>query len=407
MNETRPSILYRAAIALFCLVLAAPAVAQDDSEPEAASAEQTSEDELASAREHEKLWELEKAASLYEQFAEAAAHKRAQLGDEGSARLEEALQKAARFRELLGDREQAIENHEAYLKHLGDEEPAGADEALFAIARLYEEMGEHKKALAQYERILKRFEDTSEYDALLEARAAIAEHHHRQGDAASRKRALAEFREVLEVYGSVRPNEQAQLSRGRDAAARAKFRIAEKLYDEMARITTEDASEDEFEALIREKMRAAEKAQRVLEDVLNFRRPHWAIAALYKIARQYEEFANTVRHAPLPEKLNAEQKKTHHGLLEDKAQTIETKAVFGYKKALDVARDGNWFNSYAKKAAERLTALDPEAFPDMSETIGHRRHHGTGFDPPGFSAPLVPESSPLPTGAEPDSGRPE
>ncbi|MFP4600249.1 MAG: tetratricopeptide repeat protein, partial [Persicimonas sp.] len=395
MNETRPSIFCRCVTMLYCLALAAPAVAQENGESEAAGAEQTSEDELASAHEYEKLWELEKAASLYERFAETAAPKRSELDDDGSARLEEALRKAARFRELLGDREQAVENHETYLKHLGDEEPAGADKALFAIARLYEEMGEHKKALAQYERILKYFEDSSEYDAILEARAAIAEHHHQQDDAASRKRALAEFREVLDAYDSVPLDDQAQLSRGRDAAARAKFRLAEELYDEMARITIGDASADELDALMREKMRAAEKAQRVLEDVLNFRRPHWAIAALYKIAMQYEDFANTVRHTPPPEKLNAEQKKTYRGLLEDRAQTIETKAVFGYKKALDVARDVNWFNSYAKKAAERLTALDPEAFPDMSETLGHRRHSGTGFDPPGFSAPLVPEPSPM------------
>jgi tetratricopeptide (TPR) repeat protein len=292
---------------------------------------------------------------------------------------EPALANASEFRYGLGDYDRAIQDYEHYLKIFGKKKPERAAIAYFQIARIYEKQGEDKKALDQYQRFLREYDNESDFDRILKAHAAIGMYYWDQGGDKNKRRALKEFKKTLKIYDDVPDDKKGELKDGRDAAARAKFMIGEDVFQEMAAITIKSANEEQLQERIEEKMKVAEKAQKIFEDVIKFRRPDWAIAALYRIGAQYQDFAETVRDSPIPDRLTYDQKEIYKGLLEDRAGMVEDKAVHAYKQALAVALNENWFNEYSKKAEIELARLRPRDFRKPSELRAEPEHLNPGF----------------------------
>ena len=101
--------------------------------------------------------------------------------------------------------------------------------------------------------------------------------------------------------------------------------------------------------------------------MIQFRRPDWAIAALYQIGASYQDFAENIRKSAIPKRLNYDQKEIYRGVLEDAAVKVEDNAVEAYKKALDIALQESWFNQYSKKAEIALAQLRPKEYRRPSE----------------------------------------
>lgn len=310
------------------------------------------------------------AAKFYELFvANFPKHEKA----------EPALANASEFRYGLGNYDRAIKDYEHYLKLYGKSKPERAAIAYFQIARIYEKQGKEKEALRQYQRFLREYEKKSDYDRILKAHAAIGMYYWDQGGPRNKRRALREFKKTLDIYNGLDEKTQGELSDGRDAAARAKFMIGEEKFQEMAEITIKSANEEQLQKRIKKKMKVAEDAQKIFEQVILFKRPDWAIAALYRIGAQYQNFAETVRNSPVPKRLNYSQEEIYKGLLEDRASMIENKAVQAYKQALDVALKQNWFNEYSKKAEIQLAKLRPREYRKPSELRAEPEHLNPGF----------------------------
>lgn len=294
-------------------------------------------------------------------------------------KAEEALANASEFRYGLGDYERAIQDYEYYIERFGKESPERAAISHFQIARIYERQEDGQKALEQYERFLREFRDDSNYDRLLKARAAIGLHYWEQEGPRNRSRALQEFEKTLDFYDKIPDDKKAELTEGRDAAANAKFMLGQDVYEEMAAISVEAADEEELQKLITEKMEVAQKAQTIFEEVILFKRPDWAIAALYRIGSQYQNFAETVRDSPIPKRLTYDQQEIYRGLLEDQASQVEEQAVDAYKKALDVALNESWFNEYSKSAELELAKLRPREYRTPSELRAEPDNLKPGF----------------------------
>jgi hypothetical protein len=147
----------------------------------------------------------------------------------------------------------------------------------------------------------------------------------------------------------------------------------------MAEITVESSDEEELQERVQKKMEVAEKAQKIFEQVIGFGRPDWAIAALYRIGSQYQNFANTIRNSPVPDRLTADQEEIYKGLLEDKASVVEKKAIDAYARALEVAKKESWFNEYSKRAQVELGKLDPKNYRKPSELRAEPDHFNSGF----------------------------
>ncbi len=311
-----------------------------------------------------------RAAKFYELFvANFPHHKKA----------EPALANASEFRYGLGDYDRAIKDYEYYLKLFGKSKPDRAAIAYFQIARIYQKQGEKKKAFEQYKRFLREFNHDKDYNRILKAHASIAMYYWKSKGWRNRRRALKEFKRTLKIYDSLSKKAQEKLTDGRDAAARAKFMIGEDAFEEMAKITIKSANEKQLQKRISKKMKVAEKAKKIFEQVILFKRPDWAIAALYRIGAQFQNFANTIRNSPVPKRLNYDQKEIYKGLLEDRATLVENKAVDAYKKALAVALKANWFNKYSKKAEIQLAKLRPRQYRKPSELRAEPDHLSPGF----------------------------
>jgi tetratricopeptide (TPR) repeat protein len=315
-----------------------------------------------------------KAANFYEQFVK-------NFPDHEKAK--EALANAATFRQGLGQYDRAISDFEKFLELFGDNpkyDQKVADVA-FQIAKILEKQDKGWDALEQYREYVDNYADKGSLDRLLQAHVNIGTFFWNHDD---RDQALLEFERTLEVYNDLSEEQQESLTEGRDAAAKAKFMLGEDVYQEMADITVESSSEEELQRRFKKKLKVAEKAQKIYEDVIKFRRPDWAIAALYKIGAQYQNFAETVRNSPVPERLNYNQKEIYRGLLEDRASLVESKAVDAYKRALAVAKKESWFNEYSRKAEVRLADLRPSEYRKPSELRARPTHLGAGFSDAGF-----------------------
>ncbi|MGM0556872.1 MAG: tetratricopeptide repeat protein [Myxococcota bacterium] len=292
---------------------------------------------------------------------------------------EDALANASTFRQGLGQYDRAIQNYQKYLELYGKQNPEKAAEVAYQVAKIYETQDKPKEAFEQYRSFIKEFGDSGNMDRVLQAHSAVAMYYWEQDGERNRKRALKKFEETLDVYKDLGEEAQQKLTKGRDAAAQAKFMLGEDVYEDMAAITVKASDEEELQELFTEKMEVAEKAQKIFEEVIRFGRPDWAIAALYRIGSQYQNFANTIRNSPVPDRLSVDQEEIYKGLLEDKASIVEQKAIDAYARSLEVAKRESWFNEYSKKAQIELGKLDPKNYRKPSELRAEPNHFNPGF----------------------------
>lgn len=297
---------------------------------------------------------------------------------------ETALANASTFRQGLGQYDMAIANYEQYLKLFGKKNPEKAAGVFFQIAKVYEMQNKKRDALAQYEEFIRKYSKTGSKDQLLQAHVAIGMSRWETGTRSNKAQALQDFERTLKVFNSLPKSEQEALVSGRDAAAQAKFMIGESIFEKMAAIKIDSPNEKVLQTRLREKMKIAEEAQKIYEEVILFSRPDWAIAALYRIGTQFQEFADVIRKSPPPARLSYDQQEIYRGILEDQATMIEERAVNAYIQALQASRQSSWFNKYSRDAEVRLAALRPRDFRKPSEMRAEPTHYNPGFMPASF-----------------------
>jgi len=323
-------------------------------------------------------------------------------------KAERALAHASTFRQGLGQHDKAIENFEKYLDLFGDKKEyhEKAADIAYQIAKVYEKKEEPEKAKAQYEKYLADWADKGKEDRRLQANIQIGLY---QWNHDNREEALQTFEETLEIYENLPDETKEKLTDGRDAAAQAKFMIAEDVNDEMVDITFENAdidsnaeekeqlkkNEEKMREIFENKLNVAKNAQEIYEEVILFQRPDWAIAALYKIGSQYQNFAETVRNSPIPDRLTFRQKELYKGMLEDRAVQVEKKAVKAYKRAINVAKKERWFNEYSRKAEVQLSDLRPKQYGEPAEIRAEPKHFRPGYTRSGFIDKLEEEGDRL------------
>lgn len=329
-----------------------------------------------------------KAAQFYEKFIEIYpdldAEEKEALGDP-KKKAEDALANASTFRQGLGNYEEAIENFERYIELFGDREEyeEKAADIAFQIAEVYKKQERPEEAKQQYEEYLSEWADKGTEDRRLQAHVRIGLNYWEHED---REQALEKFEETLAVYERLAPDAQEKLMEGRDAAAQAKFMLGEDVYEDMEAINFEETdsgdleeNEEKMQEIFTDKMEVAEEAQKIYEEVIKFRRPDWAIAALYRIGSQYQNFAETIRNSPIPDRLNFNQTEIYKGLLEDKATVVEDKAVSAYKRAIDTAKNERWFNDYSRQAEVELAKLRPKEYGEPAEIRAEPTHLAPGY----------------------------
>ncbi len=280
---------------------------------------------------------------------------------------EKALSNAATFRHGLGQLDLAIKNFEKYLENYGTRDQKRSAEVYFLIGEIYAQQGNQSKAFDQYNNFIKKFRKNGSPDHYMQAHIRIGLHYDKLGGKSNEGKAKAWYKKTLAAFNGFDKADQEAMKAGRDAAAQAKFMFGVEAFKEMASITIDSPNETKLKAALEKKTKAGKEAQEIFEAVIQFRRPDWAIAALYQIGASYQDFAENIRGSAIPKRLTYDQKEIYRGVLEDAASKVEDNAVDAYKKALDVALKESWFNSYSKKAEIALASLRPKEFRRPSE----------------------------------------
>jgi len=228
------------------------------------------------------------------------------------------------------------------------------------IARILRKSGQTAKAKAAYKAI---YSDPkvvgSAFDAAMECFLSYG-----QLLKGNRKKQLAHYREGLRFF------EKNRKAPGADKAAKfvAEMRF-ELLEPEFARYAALEFPADTKKATAILKKRASTLGglQDKYIEVVKGAKGEWGIAALYRIGTIYGNFADALRAAPCPKKLDQDQCTIYTFTLQDKAYPLVDKAVDAFTQARQKSYELGVYSDYTVKALEELSHLRPEEYPSNAE----------------------------------------
>jgi tetratricopeptide (TPR) repeat protein len=268
----------------------------------------------------------------------------------------DALFNAGVLRQALGQNDQAISHYNDYARRYRQRDDA--NEVAFRIGVVYENAGQHQEAAAAFRRYFKAHRKSDRH--IVEAHTRAGRSELQAGDL---KQAAEHFETALRLYrrlsGKARAAEQAW-------AAEARYYQGELIFRRFERIQL-DVKPNKLRRTLDSKTKLLAEAQDVYLDVVDFGDPQWATAALYRIGRIYEQFAESLRQAPTPPGLSEEESELYRQELEVYVIEIEEQAIqlytTGYKKALELGV----YNQYTSQIREALGKLDSANYPPAIE----------------------------------------
>jgi tetratricopeptide (TPR) repeat protein len=276
---------------------------------------------------------------------------------EGFATARDALYDSALYKEALGDIDGSIRDFRDYMSTW-----PGADDVLATrarIAKMLRKAGQTAKAQAAYKAIY------SDKKVVAGAFEVAMEAHLAYGQMiGSREKKLSHYREGLRFFQKHSTAEGARP--GAKSAAEMRFELLEPDFAGFASQSI-PANTKKASGALKKKMEGVRGLEKKYVEVLNLKQGEWGIAALYRIGTLYGNFADTLRSAPCPEKLDEDQCSIYKFGLEDKAYPLVDKAVDAFTKAREKSYELGVYSSYTVKALEELSRLRPEEYPANAE----------------------------------------
>jgi tetratricopeptide (TPR) repeat protein len=271
----------------------------------------------------------------------------------------EALASASQFRQGLGDYSKAMQDIERFIRVVrGEEDDEQAiAEARYQMAKTQESAGDVRRAINEYMDFIRQGGTTAPSRAL-QAYVAIADLY---ADARREDYAYDFYEDTVEFYEGLDEEQRAKLENaGLDAAAKAQFMLADKMYERWSEMDIEGRTEQQIRDKVTEKLELAGETEEAFDKVVTeFRRPGWAIAALTRMGQMYHSFFDELISAPVPPGLDPLVEEEYRTEIENQAAARKQVAMDRYMRAIEIARDEGWFNEYSSLAARKLQELDP------------------------------------------------
>ena len=309
----------------------------------------------------ESVASFDRAAEAYELVAE-----RYPDGPHGA----DARFNAGVLRQALAQPKRAIDHYQAYATRYR-RTVRDAEEVAFRVAVVREDAGDCARAERDYGEYLTRY---GRGGHALEAMMRAGRCAYRQGQLA---RAEHRFDDVVKRWKHAPAAERrAQVA----AAAEARYYQGELLYRKYDRIGL-DVRPRALGRTLKQKMKLLDQASVIYLDVVSYRDPQWATAALYRIGAVMEGFARSLREAPTPSGLSAAEQKLYREQLDNEVITIEEKAIelytVGYHKALAL----KVYGEFTRKLREALARMAASRFPPNKESREGLRLGGQAPEP--------------------------
>ncbi len=332
----------------------------------------------------ESIAQFRDAARFYEAYAERF--------PKGEKRAD-ALYNAVVLRLAAGDHDETARDGKRFVELFPHHE--ATDEVLFMVGRAREAAERWDAAAQVYRDYAQRGKSP---DRRVEASTRLAQVLLKKDDQRGAERALKEAAAAAHRYAS-------QLGRGRYFAAQARFMQGDLVLAEFERINI-GGDRGSLPKRLQEKSDLLRKAAGIYGEVVEFRVAEWVTAALYKIGRSYELFAEALRGAPMPEGLNDEQQQAYRDQLAAFIVPIEERALEAYEGGYHKALELRVFNHWTQMLREGLTRLNEVQYPPLREIGTEVASDSTLPEPQPFTTlqRVAPSSAAPATPAQPAAG---
>jgi hypothetical protein len=234
-----------------------------------------------------------------------------------------------------------------------------SDEVLFMVGRAHEAAKEWDAAARVYRDYARKGKSL---DRRIEADTRLAQMLLEQQDPRGAERALKEAVAAGRHAG-------APLGGGRYFAAQARFMQGDLLLAEFEHIQI-SGDRASLQKRLEQKSELLRKAAAVYADVVELRVAEWVTAALYKVGRSYELFAEALRAADMPQGLSEEQAQAYRDQLASFIVPIEERALEAYEGGYRKAVELHVLNHWTQMLREGLTRLNEVQYPPLREIGG-------------------------------------
>jgi TolA-binding protein len=298
---------------------------------------------LVAAKIEESIAAFPAAAALYEQLATRYPQAPEAPG---------ALRSAGLLRQTLGQSDKAVAHYAAFEKQYKGR--AETRDVAFQKAMLLSDKRDYKGAGAAFADFTHAYPDDPR---VVEALVRQAEAELKSGSSSRVKETLAR---ALSHYKSHRNAESAAF------AAQARYLQGELLYHDYEAIKIAGKPRQLARAL-EDKAKLLDDARKVYLDVVSFRVPEWATAALYRIGQAYASYAKAIRNAKVPRDLSREEQQIYRDELEKSVVVIEDKALEAYRSGYAKALEIGVYNKHTRSLRQALAELDQGTYPRDAE----------------------------------------
>jgi cellulose synthase operon protein C len=306
---------------------------------------------FTAARIEENVAYYDRAAALYEQLAQKYPQ---------NAHAADALRSAGVLRQSLGQHDKAIKHYGEYAKRYKDR--SDAKDVAFQAALVRQDQRDWRGAAASFAAYSKVYPGDAK---VVEAHAREADAHLKAGNDAAAKDAAAK---TLSSFGGGKHGgkRNADGEEGNYYAAQARFIQGELVYRDYERMKIAGKPR-QLAKVLEEKAKRLEEAKAIFLDVVTYKSPEWATAALLRIGQGYEAYAKAMRNAPVPKDLNAEEKQVYRDELEKVIVVIEDKALDAYKSGYARALQIGVYNKHTQTIRKALSRLAENEYPKEAE----------------------------------------
>lgn len=299
---------------------------------------------FVAARIEESIASYAAAAALYEQLAARYPQ---------SSHAPAALRSAGVLRQTMGQPDRAVVHYATYEKQFKGR-PETRDIA-FQKGLLLMEKKDARGAAAAFAEFARSYPDDAR---VIQAHVREAESHMKMGADNRAKDALGR---ALARYRSHKKDEDAALY-----AAEARYLQGELIFREYEAIKIAGRPRQMARAL-EEKAKLLDDARKIYLDVVSYRVPEWATAALFRIGQAYASFAKAMREAKVPRDLSKEEQEIYRDELQKSVVMIEDKALDSYRSGYAKALEIGVYNRYTRLLREGLAELAETEFPKDAE----------------------------------------
>jgi TolA-binding protein len=300
---------------------------------------------FTAARIEENIAYYDKAALFYEQLAQRYPQ---------NTHAADALRSAGVLRQSLGQHDRAIKHYGEYARRYKDR--PDAKDVAFQVAVVREDQKDWRAAAASFAAFNRVYPGDAK---TVEALAREADAHLKSGNSAAAKEVAAK---ALAAYG--------KHGRGGDDAsyyaAEARYIEGELAYLDYERIKIAGKPR-QLGKVLEEKAKRLEEAKAIYLDVVTYRSPEWATAALLRVGQGYEAYAKAMRSAPVPKELKEDEKQIYRDELEKVIVVIEDKAIGAYKSGYARALQIGVYNKHTQAIRQALSRLAENEYPKEAE----------------------------------------